>query len=95
MFTKFKQAVENWLRSLVADEVRKVNGDLQCERATLRAQLAQFEGTIKAQLQSFDEALSRLVEMSFFRENSELRDHIAQLNGQITGISDTFKRLHP
>jgi len=92
MFKRIKQDVETWLRSLIAEEMRAIVAQ---EVNRVVASLKLEKQMLDVQLQTFNEALSRLNEMSFFKENAALREHIKQMDAQLAGITDTFKRLHP
>jgi hypothetical protein len=88
MFTKFKQAIENWLRDLIADEVSKIDHDLSNERAAVGT-------TIRCCASQINAAVDRLNELSHIKENTELREHIKELHARSTEIGDLFKKLHP
>ncbi|MGA9799711.1 MAG: hypothetical protein WBQ68_11930 [Terriglobales bacterium] len=102
MFTKYKQAIEKWLRGLIAADVAKLETSLQSERAALWSTIRVFDAQVNAAASTFKEcsvqlnaAVERLNELSHFKENAELRAHIKELNSHITGIADTVKELHP
>jgi hypothetical protein len=87
---------ENWLRSIVAEEVSKIDTDLQCEKAALRSQVKVLDAACKAQLQSFATISERLHEISQYSEEVvRLRAHTKELEAQFTGVRDTIARLHP
>lgn len=88
MFTKFKHQIESWLRRIITEEVNRVDRDLQSERASLRAQIALFDATLKA----FADAVKELSEV---KDNASLRAHLNELRSQITPLSDLVKQLHP
>jgi hypothetical protein len=92
MFKRF----EKWIKSMVADEVRKIDTDLQREKVALRSQVVAFDATFKAQLQAFDDAVKHLIDNSEpQQEVLRLRAHIAELNGHIAEVTSAFKQLHP
>ena len=109
MFTKYKQVVERWLRDIITDEVSRVNKSLQYERDALRSRVASFDAQLAtlntigaeldAQLQTFVEAVSALNAtiqyLSEVKENTSLREHIANLNGKFADLNSTIKKLHP
>ena len=99
MFKRIKQAVENWLRGIIKEEVGRC---LTKEVYPIANQLGHLDVSlqlekmdIKEQLASFNEALSRLNAMSFFKENAALRATIKQMDAQLATIADKFKKLHP
>jgi hypothetical protein len=84
MFTKFKQAIENWLRAIVADEVSKVDIELHLERVALASTIGKCQA-----------AVERLNEISYYKENAELRAHIRDLESKIVSVVDAYKKLNP
>lgn len=90
-FTKYKQAFEKWFRTLIAEEVASVDASLQHEKEELRSHLVVFG----AQITKFNQAVEHLAEVSYFKENTELRSTIKQLTAHSADLVDTVKRLHP
>lgn len=92
MFTKFKQAIETWLRSIVreevAAEVARIDRDLNAERSA-------FVNIIAATVGDINAAVDRLSELSHIGEAQRLRDHIRDLEAKFTGVLGTLKALHP
>ena len=84
MLSKLKQATETWLRGLIADEVSKLDRDLSNERASLRSTIAQLNASA-----------DRISELSYFKENAELRSHINDLTSQFAAVHDIINKLHP
>ena len=84
LFTKFKHAVEAWLRTLIADEVSKIDVSLQHEKQALAEQIT-----------SLKNAVDRILESSYFVENSQLRQHIKTLNEKIADVHSTIEQIHP
>ena len=76
------------MKRIIAEEVNRVDRNLQSERATLRAQIALFDATLKA----FGDAVKDLSEV---KENTSLRAHLNELRSQLAPISDIAKRLKP
>jgi hypothetical protein len=87
-FTKFKQAVEKWLRAIIADEVGKVDIELHLERAALCS-------SIKACDTQLNAAVDRLNELSYIKENAEQRETIKLLNERAQALLNNVKELHP
>lgn len=87
-----KQKFETWFKRLIAEEVEKINRDLQGERAALRAQVALFDGAFKTHFQSFEDVVQHLSEV---KENAALREHLKELRAQITPIIDLCNKLQP
>ncbi len=88
MFTKFKQAIENWLRGLIAEEVGKVDIELRLERAALCSTIRVCDAQLNA-------AVDRLNELSYFKENTEQRETIKLLNERAQTLINSVKQLHP
>jgi hypothetical protein len=95
MFKRF----ENWLRNLIDGCVRRLIADevrhLTDAVSRLDASLKLERQALEAHVASLNEALARLNELSYFKENTALRDHVRQIEGQLAGIVDSFKKLHP
>ena len=91
MFTKFKHAVEAWLRKIISSEL----SNLRKEKAELHAQLLTFDAQIVA-FKDIVNALNATVQnLSEVKENNTLRQHVNELTARIAGISDTFNKIHP
>ena len=91
MFTKFKQAVEKWLRGLIAAEISNLDIELRLERAVLLSTIKVFD----AQVKSLNEAVSHLNEWSYFQENAKQRETIKLLNEKAQALINSVKELHP
>ena len=89
IITKFKQAVESWIRRIVAEEVSSIETSLQVERAAFACQVRSFKIAFDAALQSL------IAQSNPHAENRELRETIRQLDGHITGVRDALTKLHP
>ena len=86
-FTKYKQI----FRAIIAEEVSKLDTSLRKEKESLQSHLLGFD----TQLQAFNTAVEHFVELSYFKENAELRDTIKKVAVQSAGIVDIVKKLHP
>jgi len=92
MFNKYKQEIETWLRSTIRDEVAVAVSSID---TSLNAERTAFYNHIMAASGAINTALYRLYELSHFKENAELREHIKDLNSHIAGLADIVKKLHP
>lgn len=91
MFSNYFARFEAWVRRIIRDEVCRIDTSLQHERETLQSNLRVFN----AQAQAFNAAVDRIVEISYFKENTELRTTIKELTAHGAGIVDIVKQLHP
>ena len=91
MFKNTKQAIENWLKNTIAEEVVKLDTSLRREKAEFHAHLLVFD----AQLVLFNKAVANLIEANHNQENTALREHIKQLHAGVAEVSSTLKKLHP
>ena len=89
IITKFKHTIETWLRAIIADELAKLDTNLQVERAAFACQVRSFKIAFDAALQSL------IAQSNPHAENRELRETIRQLDGHITGVRDALTKLHP
>ncbi len=89
IITKFKQAIESKIRTIVAEEVSTINTSLRSERAAFDAQVQSF----KAQ---FDEALQSFIANSdHAQQNIKLQATIKELTEHFYRVIDAVKKLHP
>ncbi len=89
LFTKIKQAVESWIRAIVAEEVSTINTSLRSERAAFDAQVQSF----KVQ---FDEALQSFIANSdHAQQNIKLQATIKELTEHFYKVIDAVKQIHP
>jgi len=95
MFKQSKQEIESWLRGLIAEQVAKIDRDLSNERAALCSTIRVCDAAVYASVNATNQAVTRLEELSHFKENAELRAHIRTLESGITEVSDLVKKLHP
>lgn len=92
MFTKYFAKFESWLRGIIRDEVSRVDTSLQREREALQTHLRVFD----EQTSTFNKALDRILESSYFVENAQLREHIKTLGGSIAECRSLADRVaHP
>ena len=59
MFTKFKQAIEKWLRGLIADEVSPLNTSLNSERQAMCNLIGSAGATLNTSLVKIEEIILR------------------------------------
>jgi hypothetical protein len=92
MLNNLKQAIETWLRGIVADEVAiavsPINTSLNAERT---AMVNIFASTCA----DVNSAVDRLSNISHFVENQTLRDHIRDLGAKFTEVTHLIEKLHP
>jgi peptidoglycan hydrolase CwlO-like protein len=91
LFSRLKHAAEAWLRTIVAEEASKIDVSLHHEKEALQSHLR----VLDAQITTFNAAVERLVEISYYKENSQLRADLKELNGRIADVISTTKQLHP
>ena len=91
LFSRLKHAVEAWLRTIVADEVAQLDTSIRKEKEALQSHLR----VLDAQIATFNEAVQRLVEISYYKENYQLRADLKELNERIADVISTTKQLHP
>ena len=92
MFKQYKQAIENWLRGIIRDEVAiavpPINTSLEAERTAMANIFASVCEDVNA-------SVDRLNELSHIGEATALRAHIHDLESQFVRVTDTLKKLHP
>jgi hypothetical protein len=93
--TKYKQAVEKWLSTMIKDGINRLDTTLQREKDEIHTYVALFG----AQIIEFDQTIATLNEtvqhLSEVRENNALREHIKELHSHVATINDLVKRLFP